>query len=195
MKKIILFISINLILITLFSCNSGNEIKKTPEELYSENAANLLNEFIEKNKDCKCILEQSKASYLDLILEERPGMNVEEYIQNLMVDLQINRRSAFDSVNKLSKTFDLKNYLQNSSKAIKIIKGIDTIESIESLKRWRENVYKQCPQGLYYVYNPIFNENFTRVIFDYTSGFSCLRFPPDILVCQNGTWFGESYFE
>jgi hypothetical protein len=176
--KIIKIVLCFLTLILNLSCEK-NQMTKT--EIYNQKANELILQTIEII-NCDCISEIPKESMIEISNAENPKYNFKKALKK---QLNVKFDSEIDSLISVSKKFKL-DAKKIASKKIKIISKIN-IAYYHNRKS--KEILKMCPNGIISMQKPIFNENYTKAVFEYNFTFSCSReLPYPVYEFKNGKW-------
>ena len=179
----------------LFSCTLVVACQQSAvsddEQLYHQKAAEVTTFFLKNTPDCHCIMEPSRESLVRITHSDQPEQDTLSYRKRMMQRLGITQPSALDRMIALSTTYDI--YKAVSDAPVKIFsrQPMDTIQSPKTFRLWMDSLSQQCPEGIYYVNKPIFNENFNRVSFEIGLGGGCFPSDPMILEYREDGWFCE----
>ena len=176
--KLIKIIFCFLILILHLSCGK-NEMTKT--EIYNQKANEIIFQTIEENK-CNCILEIPKESMIEISNAENPSY---DFKNTLKKQLNVKSDSKLDSLISVSKDFKL----DAQKIAKKKIKIISTINIVNFINGKSTEILKMCPKGIISMQKPIFDQNYSKAVFEYNFTFTHTReLPSPVYERKNGKW-------
>ena len=179
--KIELIIFQIIIMIFAVSCKKSEE---STIDKYSLKANDIIFQTIEQT-ECSCIGNIPTENMVEISNAENPKYDIKTVLKK---QLNVKSDSELDSLINLSQNFKLNIQKLNKYK-IKIVSENDLLKFSDTSKVKYERFVKNCPKGIIFIQKPIFDKNYEKAVFDYSSGFSCVRIlPSPIYKLENGKW-------
>ncbi|WP_298755112.1 hypothetical protein [uncultured Psychroserpens sp.] len=158
-------------------------------ELYADKSAEFVSEILSRETYCSCIMDVQE-SLIDKIEAEMPEFNIKKFLKT---ELKLANDNELNQQIELSKNFKLSQHMIPSD--LKIIQKPQWDSIVDQY--WvngvsiRKSIYKMCPKGVLSISKPIFNKNYTSVVFDNDDG-GCLKIGPWAYhQLKNGKWLSE----
>ena len=176
--KFIQMIFCFLAVILYSSCGKN---KMTETEIYNHYANEIIFQIIEENK-CNCILEIPNESMIEISNAENPSYDFKNALKK---QLNVKSDSKIDSLISVSENFTL----DAKRIANRKVKTISKINIMNFNNRKSAEILKMCPNGIISMQKPIFNESYTKAVFEYNFNFTCTReLPSPVYELKNRKW-------
>ena len=171
-------------IITMIFAVSCKKSEVSTIDKYSLKANDIIFQTIEQTK-CSCIGNIPTETMVEISNAENPSYDFKTVLKK---QLNVKSDSEIDSLINISRNFKLNIQKLNKHK-IKIVSENELLKfgdtSVTKYKRFIEN----CPKGIIFIQKPIFDKNYEKAVFDYSSGFSCVKIlPSPIYKLENGKW-------
>ena len=171
------------IIIMLFAVSCKKSEESTIDK-YSLKANDIIFQTIEQT-ECSCIGNIPTENMVEISNTDNPKYDIKTVLKK---QLNVKSDSELDSLINLSQNFKLNIQKLNKYK-IKIVSENDLLKFGDTSVTKYENFVKKCPKGIIFIQKPIFDKNYQKAVFDYSSGFSCVKIlPSPIYKLENGKW-------
>lgn len=178
-NKLIIF---QIVVFSLITSCTKKELSKTDK--YNLKANDLIFQIIEQTK-CSCIGEIPTESMIEISNSENPSYEIKTTLKK---QLNLKSDSNLDSLINNSRNFKL-NILKLKKHNIKIVLGNALLKYGDLDEGKHKRFIKKCPKGIIFIQKPIFDEKYEKAVFEYVSGFTCVRvLPSPVYKLENGKW-------